>query len=138
MNRSGNTFGRTLWTITLLFWATLFVLTHIPQVRVPRIPGGDKTIHTIAYFALACVLGASMWFTHPSRRAIAVWVLAICLVYGAFDELTQPLVGRYCEFRDFIADTIGASAACLLLAFLRRMRARGLVGRADRPLQHRS
>lgn len=118
--------AKTLWTITITIWVSLFVATHIPQVRVPRIIGGDKTAHLIAFFVLASLLGASMIASNPDRRGIAWRVLIICLIYGAFDELSQELVGRYAEWRDYAYDVGGTLIACALLVLfaIRRQRTR--------------
>jgi VanZ family protein len=108
-------------TITAIYWLGLFTVTHLPPTRMPRTRVWDKLEHFVAYAILAGLL-----FVAIGRRR--VWlVLAICLVYGAFDELTQllPFVRRQCSLVDWIADALGAIfalAACNLIATRRARR----------------
>jgi len=113
---------RILWTVTIVYWISLFILMHIPQQRIPRMPVTDKTAHLVAYFVLGCLIGASMWAQNPSSKYIGLWVILIGMAYGAFDELTQDLVGRYCEWNDWLADSIGTCAAVLVIGLLRMLR----------------
>jgi VanZ family protein len=47
--------------------------------------------------------------------------LAICLIYAALDEWTQPFIGRTCELLDWLADAGGAIVGSLIgLAIARR------------------
>ncbi len=98
------------WKVLLLaiFWLSVFVATHLP--RVPRMVGkvSDKTLHCLAFailsFLLSWVLASRV--SGPVKHALSV--LLIIAVYGAIDELLQIPVGRRCDFRDWIADMIGA------------------------------
>jgi VanZ family protein len=111
---------RTLWAGTALLWIGLFIGTHIPAQSLPPMHVSDKTLHFAAYFGLASMIYVSTWITNPRRRWLSVMVLAICMVYGAIDELLQPLVNRHASAKDWIADVAGAACAVLLLALLRR------------------
>lgn len=114
--------SRILWAITIAYWLFIFVMTHIPQQRIPRVPVTDKTAHLVAYFVLGCLLGASMWASNPSSRSISLWVILIGMAYGAFDELTQPLMNRFCEWNDWLADSVGICAAVLMIGLFRMLR----------------
>jgi VanZ family protein len=66
----------------------------------------------------------------PAERPLGWSNLAIILLllaaYGSFDEITQRLVGRRCEFGDWLADMAGAmlglAAQSLSFRFFRRPR----------------
>jgi VanZ family protein len=63
-----------------------------------------------------------MWASNPSSRSISLWVIGIGMAYGAFDELTQPLVNRFCEWNDWLADSVGICAAVLMIGLFRMLR----------------
>ena len=108
--------SRVLWVLAVGYWAALATATHLPPHRALGGPGGDKLHHVLAYFGLAALLGPALWVALPRRRRfLPLIVLVIASVYGAVDELTQPYIGRYCEFGDWVADTAGAALACGLL-----------------------
>lgn len=91
----------------------LFVATHIPKVPNLGLPrDSDKVIHLVSYFTVALLGGrvAVLWGRVCDRAWFTRWVL-IYAAYAAFDELTQPFVGRAAEWPDWIADVIGAAAA---------------------------
>src|SRR5262249_36743870 len=75
-------------------WLLLFTATHIPRVPVELEPNfSDKLQHYIAYAGLA-VLAAACW---TARRTMSIWpavgIFVGLSIYGALDELTQPLFG---------------------------------------------
>ena len=73
------------------------------------VPGGDKLAHFVAYALLALLLAAAWGSRGPVPNwPVLVAILAFTLGYAAFDELTQPLFGRYCSSADWIADACGA------------------------------
>jgi VanZ family protein len=114
-----------LWAATAFYWVVLFVLTHLPPRRMLSGPGGDKLHHFLAYFVLAFLLGAAMWHAFPSRRRWApILVVIAAAAYAAFDEVTQLLVGRFCELNDWLADVSGASFAAAALYLLQIYSAR--------------
>lgn len=96
-------------------WVFAFVATHWPQSDLPRIETSDKVLHFIGYLALGMILlGALM--AHGLERARRIAIVAITLaVYGALDEITQPIVGRVAAFGDWLADVGGALAAIVIL-----------------------
>jgi VanZ family protein len=122
----------TLWATTIGYWVFLCVITHIPQVRLPRVPVTDKTAHLVAYFVLSGLLSVAWWLSYPRDRFAWVWVLAILMSYAAADEITQEWVGRYKEFTDWIADSVGAAVAVGVVGIVRmaveRRRATALSG----------
>ncbi len=109
------------WTATAVFWIAIFVATHIPSQRIPDVDVSDKTAHFVAYFMLASLLYISTRLTNPARQWLGATVIAIAMVYGAIDELLQPLVGRHADFDDWLYDVAGATCAVFLLAVIRRL-----------------
>jgi VanZ family protein len=114
----------TLWQLALTaYWLLLFVGTHVPVERVPQ-PARtqDKWAHIIA-FAILSAMFATTWELSAGRlnhRHLArAWF--IITLYGAFEEATQPLVGRYASILDWLADAVGAALGILLFVSLRRM-----------------
>ncbi len=47
-------------------------------------------------------------------------IVVICL-FGAVDELTQPVVGRVCDLIDWLYNVSGTVFGCLLYAVLARI-----------------
>ena len=98
------------WALVVA-WAGAFVATHVPGRSIPQVHVGDKMLHVAGYFVLASLLvGLLATRGMPRRRRVAV-VLAAFAVYGAFDEITQPLFGRSADTIDWLADMLGAAVA---------------------------
>src|SRR5215207_309084 len=95
---------RSLWTLTGLYWTLCFVLTHVQLPAGPPGPSYDKIKHYLAYGGLAGAWYLCLWASKPRFRWMWLAVVALGMSYGAIDELTQPLVGRACEFQDWLAD----------------------------------
>ncbi len=103
-----------LWLLVLaVYWGCLFLGTHSEARDVPSgIWDFDKALHAGAYFGLTTLVliaarrvGSLLTWRTYAKAAVLV------LAYGAFDELTQPLVGRQCELLDWLADAAGVAAA---------------------------
>jgi len=115
---------RRLWQF---YWVLLFGLTHAPQPGWPSWAPepSDKTMHLVAYFLLA---GAG-WLVLTSGAGRSQWQptewFGVVAVYGACDEVTQPIFGRNCSVLDWTADGAGAILAIGAIEVLRwRRRAR--------------
>jgi VanZ family protein len=103
--------------IWIAAWVFLFIMTHIPRVPDLGLPkDSDKVIHLVSYFTLAMLGGRVAMLNRRrfDRAWFTKWVLIYAL-YAAFDELTQPMVGRVADWSDWIADVIGAAAALSVL-----------------------
>ncbi len=98
---------RTWRPITTLVWVAITVLSVLPLPELPEVPGSDKTHHLVAYSALMlpAFLARSTWRYHL--------LLVFCLWGGAI-ELIQPLVNRYGEWQDWIANSAGLFLGMLL------------------------
>lgn len=110
------------------YWLALFVLTHTPAPRVPKVGVDDKLAHFLAYFLLGVLVYATVWATRPHARTAGLWVIAIGMCYGAIDEWTQILVGRDCELMDWAADMGGMISAVLVMTLVRLVVSRLLAG----------
>ncbi len=107
--------------ILLLYWPLIFILTHIPlrQELLVQLQASDKTLHFLVYFILSFLLYfAAKSDAKLSLKSRKVWLLfSALLVYAAADEWLQGLVGRSCNFPDFVANLTGIAAAFVLLSF---------------------
>jgi VanZ family protein len=105
-----------------VYWLCIFTATHSPQATLPQTHLGDKAEHFIAYGLLALLMTAWLRYTRPQLRGATWIVLAVCVAYAAIDETTQPIVNRFADMRDFLADAIGASVGTLIGMVLFRSR----------------
>lgn len=103
-----------------LYWPAIFILSHIPMTRLPRVGVSDKTLHYFAYMVLIFLL----WFAiSPNkkvnwRKPAVWWVLFVVVWYGVMDEWLQSYVGRNADVKDFIADLVGALTSLILLTIV--------------------
>jgi VanZ family protein len=123
---------RLAWIVLIVYWTSLFVLTHIPQDRIPPVGIGDKSAHFIGYFALAVFFYGTLLLSNPARRRIAWWVMGILLAYGVIDEVLQDVVGRYADVLDWLFDALGVCSAIVVIELTRAL-ARGLSTPRHRP-----
>ncbi|MHC4093250.1 MAG: VanZ family protein [Planctomycetota bacterium] len=114
-----------MYWLWLGYWVLLFIVMHL---RKPPGAGlalrlGDKMIHCWVYFILALLGG---WAAHRQGRRLGIrWAVRWWLIYAVYagiDELLQPLVGRRCQFTDWLADALGVTLALLVSTGLARLR----------------
>jgi VanZ family protein len=105
---------RLYWILTGGYWLGIFTLTHLPPRTVGRVTVPDTVQHMAAYGVLAILLFATFRVTGWTFRQTLIAVLGLAMVYGAIDELTQPLVGRSAEMADWLADVGGALMGLLI------------------------
>jgi VanZ family protein len=108
-----------LWMVCAAYWVALFTLTHLPRVPAIGQRVQDKLAHFLAYGVLAGVLYVVLWASKSPRKRTAYFVVTVTLLYGAMDEITQPIVGRSCELDDWLADAAGVVLAVGVFASLR-------------------
>lgn len=111
-----------LLTITLVLYLLIaFLGTHIPIPPgvIPR--GGDKVLHFIGYSVLGALLMGLRASLGEFRWPSVVGRAGFCAGYGAFDEITQMLVGRNADVADWCADLLGASCGLLAIVLLVRV-----------------
>jgi VanZ family protein len=104
-----------------IYWPLIFWLTHIPIPALARRSGmSDKTMHVLAYMVLTFLLWLAVNpYQKATWRRLSFWViLGAVLVYAALDEVLQGRIGRGADFRDFLADLLGAVLAMGILSLL--------------------
>lgn len=108
-NRGHSQARLALVAMLIAYWLLMFFGTHIPRVPTSLAGPNDKVLHLLGYGGLAVLLLGLRSSRGPvTIRTIALlWLLLGC--YGVFDEITQPLVGRYADVADWIADVVGAA-----------------------------
>src|SRR5262245_22967418 len=99
------------------------------QSYVPDLPAGlsNHTGHFLAYGALAVAvlrgLAGATWSGVSTRTAM--WAVLFASFYGVTDEYHQRFVpNRFSGADDWLADTIGALAAVIVVLAIRRWRSR--------------
>ncbi len=93
-----------------LLSALMAALAVVLMLLPPGSPGvssltlNDKFMHFAAFFLIVLPAVAV-------RPSVWIWVLPGAIILGGVIELVQPYFGRGRELGDFIADTLGATAA---------------------------
>ena len=106
-----------------VYWLLLLVGTHLSWESEPSIALlSDKVLHFAGFAGLALLLAWMLSFRSELTKTRAVIVVVICGLYGAIDELTQPLSGRSCEFNDWLADLAGAAAGVAMFCLVSAIR----------------
>lgn len=112
------------WTAFML-WGTLSPLDQLPPLPHWELLSFDTAAHA-GMFVVTAVLYilTARWqrlFAGLRRRAF-LWTLVVCLLLGAFIELTQTFMdlGRLGEWTDMISDALGAVAGLGLMQMTRR------------------
>lgn len=113
-----------VFVVLVVYWLALFIGTHSPIDPNVALPGNDKTMHFLAYLGLAFLFGLFLILKErcarsgenaEPRRFPFVGAAILLGVYGAFDELTQPLVGRTTDHYDWLADAVGILVGLTLI-----------------------
>src|SRR3954462_7967186 len=110
---------RVLASLLVAYWGFALVMTHIPHPPPIGPQVSDKLIHFLAYGLLSGLLFLTLWMWRPGWRYLPLVVLGMIIAYAAFDELTQPIFGRDCEFLDWVADSSAAVVAVSVLGVAR-------------------
>lgn len=104
------------WLAAVLFTLTTITLLSLsPQPSLPEVPGSDKSHHIIAYALLIFPLGLSK----PKNW---LWIALFLLCWSGAIELLQPLVNRYSEWLDLLANGMGLLCGFSVAHFFRRYR----------------
>lgn len=104
-----------------VIWIACFILTHIPRENVPETPSLpyiDKVVHFLMFSVLGWLLAKALYSRTDSKRTALVKTIGLLALYGIFDEVTQPIVGRTMELGDWIADVCGAACAATLAIYV--------------------
>ena len=104
--------------IALSYLVFMYIMTHLPM----RFDGaGDKLLHFLAFMALGFFAGFAiqMHLRHRGYYAYILPTIVFGLAYAWFDEVTQPLVGRWFDLQDILADGIGLVSGMLIFEICR-------------------
>lgn len=107
----------------IAYWLVLFTGTHLPRVRLPQMTGAndDKILHVVAFAGLSFLLAWAIPTKITDRfRNVRLAFLA-AIFYAAVDELTQIPVGRTADWKDLIADLIGAVVGVIAYCIAREL-----------------
>ena len=112
-----------------ILWALIiFTGSSIPAEDFPDLSifTYDKMFHFVLFGFLCYFLFRALRYQtrFPKLALHALWVaFFMTVLYGVFDELHQALVpGRSPEALDFLADSVGALTATMILLFMERPR----------------
>jgi len=113
----------TSWTVLALYWPLVFASTHIPRPPHLQVYGRDVTLHLLAYLILTLLYWLARYgTTRPDFREGKIYLTLLLMAgYGIIDEVTQELVGRDCDFFDWVSDMSGCLLALALIFLLRRV-----------------
>lgn len=107
--------------LALAWMAIIFYLSHQPTLGVPSLfENQDKVMHAGAYGLLAALILGAMPLRFPGYTRQQAWLsVMLASLYGISDEFHQSFIpGRSPEVGDWMADTLGALLATILLAQL--------------------
>ncbi len=121
------------WRLAVIGGAVvIFIGSSIPSSSMPSLSilTQDKLMHLLEYGAFGLVLcsWAQREFSWRGRGWI---VLGVAGLYGITDEIHQLLVGRSCEFFDWLADMVGVTLAILFSSLYYRWRKKNVEQKRD-------
>ena len=105
-----------------VYWITLLIFTSLPSSSLPAVAISDKFEHLGAFFILSILLSLALRFQNKNKylkQNFLVASIVITSFYGVLDELHQYFIpGRYTEFLDWFADTLGAVIGVIIVGYL--------------------
>lgn len=76
----------------------------------------DKVLHLIAFFIYGCLTWFMLFKLGLKKKKVIFFTIIWGFIFGASDEIHQYFVpGRYSEFADWVADSLGILLSLLLL-----------------------
>ncbi|MBR9912890.1 MAG: VanZ family protein [Gammaproteobacteria bacterium] len=99
--------------LSLAQLALITTLSLLPLSQLPEVSGGDKLHHLLAYCAL-------MFPVALRKPAHWVWIGLLFLALSGAIELLQPLVNRYAQWSDLLANGLGLGLGLLVAIVARR------------------
>ncbi len=107
-------------TVLAGYWLLMFTLTHWPHVNLEHFPtNNDKLLHFTGYAAFGFLIAAWVSTKRVFGPRDFAKAFAVIFLYAIFDEVTQRLFGRDCEFLDMVADWTGGISGMSVFLFLR-------------------
>jgi VanZ family protein len=106
-----------LWAPVVLYMAGIFFVSSLSEPPMPS-NVSDVSLHSASYFGLTLLLiralSGNQWGGVSLATLAAAW--GIAAAYGVTDEWHQSFVpSRYAEWRDVVANAIGAFAAVVIV-----------------------
>lgn len=118
------------YTPALLWGFLISYLTLIPRDQIPRelVDLNDKLLHAgIFFFTATLIIAAGLRYNFKREltkiRLTGIWLF--CVLYGGLIEILQNelVPGRYGDWYDFYANSIGALLAVFLWFFYQSRKA---------------
>lgn len=110
---------RKLLDVLALFAYCGFIFWLSDQERLPMptvVDFQDKFLHFGAYFVMAVFSWRALRHSGINKLNLALLSLLFCSLYGVSDEWHQSFVpGRTASTLDWLADSLGAASATLIL-----------------------
>jgi len=122
--------ARGLAALTAAYTMVLVWATHYPKPEqfLGANPPSDKTLHLLAYGALALLAAGTIALAGRWTAARGAGLGAALAAFAVVDELTQPLFARDAEPLDWVFDClgigIGIAAVAMAVAGVRILRGR--------------
>lgn len=118
---------RLLAAVAAAYGAVLLYATHHPKPEelVGTNAPNDKTLHFLAYGALAAVVSAAVAARGGWTVRSAASLFALLALFAALDELTQPFFGRSADAVDWSYDQIGLLVGGAAVTLAVRLARRG-------------
>ena len=108
------TVPRWVWPVALVVGISL--VSGQSNVPGPAIVNFDKLVHFLVFGLLGTLIARIERVARWPVLGIG-WAVVLASAYGALDEWHQSYTpGRYVEFADWVADTLGAALAVTLYA----------------------
>ena len=98
----------------VVLWLAAFTATHLHPEELPEIYVPDVVMHAAGFFILGGTFFLALLSHGVRRRRRDAIVLGVLAAYAAFDEITQPLIGRLAAWEDFLSDLAGTAAAVIV------------------------
>jgi VanZ family protein len=117
-----------VWTAFYIFWLAAILWVSLdpspPQIAETGLLAWDKFQHAAAYAVMTILggLGLCRWIRSPRR----CWLVSggIAVVIGVGVEIAQGMmsIGRFADWQDALANTVGVASALLLVVLVRSFR----------------
>ncbi len=99
------------WFPVIAYSGIIFYISSLPNLKAPLERFSfDKVYHLGEYIVLGFLFARALTHTKPtlSTKITLIVALAFGCFYGLTDEFHQSfVVGRVCDIKDLIADTVG-------------------------------
>lgn len=113
-------------TVALVYLFVIAFLSLVPSGNIPEIPlfpGADKLVHICMYLGLS-FLACWAYVGDFIRLRCMYTLLAAVFMYGVLMEILQRTMqnGRSFDFKDMVANLVGAIIGLLIYRYMVRMR----------------